>query len=115
MGLKERVQKKTEVKKYNPETESLQGKEIKAYLQSYLFWLKVQNNQFASNLTTEELTNYFLGALVLPIEIEKYMEENPLQTLSKVYEYIDRYKKNTEMFSLCREIIPKHKANYKEV
>lgn len=115
MGLKQRVQKKTETVKTPQQKESSESKEIKAYLQSYLFWLKIQNNQFASNLTTEELANYFLGALELPLELEKYIERNPLQTLSKIYEYIDRYKNNTEMFSLNRKIIPKHKANYKEV
>ena len=44
-----------------------------------------------------------------------YMESNPLQTLSKVYEYIDRYKDKTDMFAINKKIIPKDKGNYKEV
>ena len=119
MGLKQKVQN-SKIKGHgtsSPTPQSTQspvGKELSNYLQAYLAWLKLQNPKFAENLTTEELANYFFGGLNLPDNVTKYMEENPLQILSKVYEYIDRYKDKTEMFTINRKILPKLKANYKE-
>lgn len=119
MGLKERVQKQQKQKSEQSPSKTQQnspiGNELAGYVQSYLAWLKVQNPNFAENLTTEELANYFYGKVKLPEEIMIYMESNPLQTLSKVYEYIDRYKDKTDMFAINKKIIPKDKGNYKEV
>ena len=119
MGLKQKVQnskiKGQGTSSPTPQsTQSPVGKELSNCLQAYLAWLKLQNPKFAENLTTEELANYFFGGLNLPDNVTKYMEENPLQILSKVYEYIDRYKDKTEMFTINRKILPKLKANYKE-
>lgn len=119
MGLKQKVQNsKTKVQGASslaPQSnQSPVGKELSNYLQAYLAWLKLQNPHFAENLTTEELANYFFGGLNLPDNVTRYMEDNPLQILSKVYEYIDRYKDKTEMFTINRQILPKLKGNYKE-
>ena len=119
MGLKQKVQN-SKIKGQgtsspaHQSTQSPVGKELSNYLQAYLAWLKLQNPKFAENLTTEELANYFFGGLILPDNVTRYMEENPLQILSKVYEYIDRYKDKTEMFTINRKILPKLKGNYKE-
>lgn len=119
MGLKQKVQN-SKIKGQGTSspahhsTQSPVGKELSNYLQAYLAWLKLQNPKFAENLTTEELANYYFGGLNLPDNVTKYMEENPLQILSKVYEYIDRYKDKTEMFTINRKILPKLKGNYKE-
>lgn len=118
MGLKERIQnhkdKNAQIKKPSKNQDSEVGRELANYIQTYLAWLKLQNSHFNETLTTEELTNYFFGSLNLPINIIHYMEDNPLQILSKVYEYIDRYKDKTEMFTINRKIQPKLEGNYKE-
>lgn len=118
MGLKQKVQKQKDSTPVTPVQSSNSnplGKELSSYIQAYLAWLKLQNPRFNETLTTEELANYFFGGLNLPDDIVRYMEDNPLQILSKLYEYIDRYKDKTEMFTINREILPKLKGNYKEV
>lgn len=115
MGLKERIQAQKKPPIIPPKNSKRVGDELAAYLQSYLAWLQIQNPSFSSNLSVEELSNYFWHDLRLPESIVRYMKDNPLTILSKTYEYIDRYKDKTSLFTVSVPINPIKIGNYREV
>ena len=123
MGLKNKLLKKNTKPiqlemDFSPTNEKLNseniGDKIKPYLQSYLYWLNLQNPKFTLNLSNEELVNYFIHDIDLPNEIDLYIKQHPLQIISKIYEYIDMFKDKTSLFHEEIKIVPKKEANYKK-
>lgn len=80
---------------------------FKKYLQSYLNWIYRQNDSFATFITTEELTDYFICELQHPLWFQLYLKVNPFRAFVETHNYIEKYKKNAEKMAIELEIIPK--------
>lgn len=110
MSLKERYKQKQEKQTLQKNI----GDTYKEYLQSYLAWLHLQNPNFYNYLSNEEITNYFIHEIQLPNTVINYIQSsNPLDILSKTYEYLSRYKDKTSIFTISQKILPKKQGPYR--
>lgn len=75
--------------------------DIKSYIikfiQSYLVWIHTQNPKFVKYLTNEELSNYLVNNIELPIWFQYLLKTNTFKILIEVNNYISKYKKDTEL------------------
>lgn len=82
--------------------------DIKQFLQSYLRWLYDENPNFTTNLTNDEITNYFLNKIHLPVWLnEKLTSNQSFSTIAKIAEYLARYKNDAFLFKQDKENFPK--------
>lgn len=94
--------------KYNQER-------LTEYLHSYLAWLYHQNHQFHETLTNEELTNYFVDKIEHEECLTLYIKNNPLSIMAEIYEFIDSFKSDANMFIYSIDIKPKITGPYREM
>lgn len=81
---------------------------LRKYIQSYLYWLYIQNNKFEKRLSSEELTNFFFNEIEHPIWFIYLLQTNTFKICTEVNNYISRYKKKAELMEPEISIIPKH-------
>ena len=88
---------------------------LKEYLHSYLAWLYNQNHSFHETLTTEELSNYFISKIKHDEWFLAYLRKNPVGHISYIFEFIDAYKKDANLFHYSTKITPVLVGPYREV
>ena len=100
--------------KYSTNSKQSSSENFKSYLQSFLAWMELQNPSFATNLSDEEIANYFLHGIKLPKAIDSFIKTNSFEILSKTHQYISRYKDKTSLFTIAVPIEPIEAGNYKK-
>ncbi len=85
---------------------------FKKYIQSYLRWLYEQNSDFAANLTTQELTNFFFNKLEHPLWFQLYLSLVSFRIITETDNYIEKYKTNASKMLVDIPIVLKEKITY---
>lgn len=92
----------------------LKGRAFREYLQSFVSWMRLQNEAFCENLSMEEITNYFIGGLNHPLWLRIYMKNDPFSSLVRIDIFIRKYTQMAEMLEENQyvEIRPKKEGSY---
>lgn len=85
---------------------------FRKYYQSFIYWLWVQNENFAKNLTAEELTTYFLTGLNHPLWFRIRYKEYPFDVAVEAHAYIEEYMDHADELNYMFPIHPKEEAAY---
>lgn len=85
---------------------------LKEYMQSFLKWIYVQNNDFCNTLNNEEISNYFMKQLNHPTWMKLLIEKNKFKMMVAIDNYINKYKSNAYMFKELIQIEPIILADY---
>ena len=88
--------------------------EYKTFIQNFLSWIYLQNPDFATYLTDEEITEYFFNGIFIPKHLNDFIHKNPFNILSKTHKYISKYKDKTSLFALKFSVVPIKEGNYKK-
>ena len=90
---------------------------LRGYVQSYIYWLYVQNENFSESLSSVELSNYFFKKLTHPLWFRVYFKFKPFFTMVYVDSCIKKYMYNADVLEhmYLFRIRPIDKANYREV
>lgn len=77
---------------------------LKGFLQSYLRWLYEQNSEFAQNLTPEEISEFLLHQVFLPVWFHICLKQDSFFLLIEILQYIQVYASSAKNFSITQPI-----------
>ncbi|WP_286146341.1 hypothetical protein [Ileibacterium valens] len=77
---------------------------LKGFLQSYLRWLYEQNSEFAQNLTPEEISEFLLHQVFLPVWFQICLKQDSFFLLIEILQYIQVYASSAKNFSITQPI-----------
>jgi len=85
---------------------------LREYLQSFLKWLYNQNDEFATTLNDEEITNYLLNELNHPVWFKYLLKNEPFHLIVEANQYISEYKTHADCLRSSIKIKPKKELAY---